>query len=83
MDRILTIIGFGAEKYTGFWVLKKETLVLDTVVLKLMLETKNKTAAGLLIASEKQYQFDTQRIITCPLVRGDQVGLVQLQHYKV
>lgn len=40
MDRILTIIGFGAEKYSGFWVLKKETLVLDTVVLKLMLETK-------------------------------------------
>lgn len=54
MDRILTIIGFGAEKYTGFLGLKKETLVLGIVVLKLMLETEKMTAAGLLIASEKQ-----------------------------
>lgn len=35
MDRILTIIGFGAEKYTRFLGFKKETLVLGILVLKI------------------------------------------------
>ena len=33
-----------------------------------MLETQNKTTAGLLVASEKQYQFGTQRVSTHPLL---------------
>lgn len=48
MDRILTIIEFGAEKYTDFWVSKKRNLSIRYT------GTENITAVGLLIASEKQ-----------------------------